>query len=107
MSEVGNDDRSTYDQGDVESIVQFFVRKSGLDTTPDMIVDTVVAPQHRRRDQTKQLLGSTIERTVAIRRRIESEETLRPQMTVLIQNEPIQSIPFRLEFRESILMLIH
>src|SRR5688500_11237055 len=74
MAQVRDNDAPSHHERDVERISEFFVAPPGLDALDNVVIDTVVAPQHRRRHQPKQFLRIAGQCTVVISHRIEVEE---------------------------------
>jgi hypothetical protein len=68
VAEVRDHDRAADDEGDVERVVEFFVREPGLDALDEVVVDAVVAAEHGAGDEAEEFLRLAVERTVAKKR---------------------------------------
>jgi hypothetical protein len=80
MAQMGDDDTAVNDQGDIEGIIQFFIRPPRVHALDDVIINAIIAAQYHRSNQTQQFFGFSIQSTVLISICIQVEETLNPQM---------------------------
>ncbi len=81
-----DDDATPDDERHIECIVDLLVREPGLDALAEVVVDTVVAAEYRAGDETEQLFRPTIERAIAVGRRVEVEEALDAKVVFLVED---------------------
>lgn len=75
-----NRDRTTNYQHHVQSLEKFLVRNTLLDTTDNMIGNTIIAAQHCGSNQAQQLFRFHVQSTLLVSSRVQREKPLDPEV---------------------------
>ena len=75
-----DDDGASDDEADVEDVEELGAGGAELLAPDDVIRDAVVAAEHHRGGETRDLLGLRVQGAVLVGLRVEVEETIDPEM---------------------------
>ena len=101
VAQVRDDNAAAHNQRHVQCFRQLRVIESQIDALVQVVIDAVVAAQHRRCHETQQLLRPWIERAIFVCRAVESEEALDAQM-IDLANARIHTCPVCAELLDAI-----